>query len=397
MVAIEKLHDINLRVADIMKQQQQLKTQSLNWEKLYKEATDVQKKLIEQSTEYAKRNDMLNTNIENLQKEINERGSQQQQWSITHETLLAENISLSAQLQTLTAEFQALKAREESQLSMKFGVEKEQELLKAINEDLQEQLIASQKLNSELQEELQALKITLVEEQAQANSVSQQKKSIEKEMAHLKENSQGQLSELHSKNSQLAGQMDNLAAENRQVRESLEAKDKKTTELEQQISALNAKMQDMEIQAAIAEEEKTGLMNEMDRLKASLFVIEQENDQLKSAAKTYEESIATVAAPESTQGSGSDDEQVRFLYAELQASQATNAELEKQIRNYIDIISNQPHGDQEPSLKNLEDQNKIVKLAQSIEDNTVASNMELRQKLNEMIKEVDRCIAKLSS
>jgi hypothetical protein len=95
---------------------------------------------------------------------------------------------------------------------------------------------------------------------------------------------------------------------------------------------------------------------------------------------------------------GSNDDQVHFLYTELQASQARNLDLEKQLNTYIELLAEKGNGSLgSEELKNLQEQNKISKLAEAIEGNSVASNLDLKQKLNEMIKEVDRCIAKLSS
>ena len=124
-----------------------------------------------------------------------------------------------------------------------------------------------------------------------------------------------------------------------------------------------------------------------------------ENNLIKQIANPIKQNQPVkIAEKASEQPSGSQN-QVHFLYAELQESQKAYLRLENQLNQYIEILSERQNmTNLEPdSLNNLQEQNKIVKLAEAIEGNTVTSNLELKQKLNEMIKEVDRCIAKLNS
>ena len=162
MAVLEKIQEINLRVADLIKQQQQFKAQAQNWEHLYKEATDIQKRLLNQNTDTARINDELRQELDALKSNLNASEQEQSQWLDTMSQLETEAATLKSQLQTAQSELVNLRAQQEQQLSMHFGAEKEQEQLKALSEDLKEQLHASQQLNGELQSELQFAKIELV-------------------------------------------------------------------------------------------------------------------------------------------------------------------------------------------------------------------------------------------
>ncbi len=401
MAVIEKIQDINNRVAEIIRQQEQLKSQAKNWENLYKEATDIQKRLIEQSTENAKKNDSLNQQIAGLKSDIETREKHQKDFGEKHQSLVNENSNLSKQLLQVNNELQAWRIKEEQQLSMHFGVEKEQEQLKALTDDLKEQLFASQQLNHELQTALQEAKITMVEEQAQANIIAQQKSSLEKEVSQLKEKFQNEISELHSKNSLNLDQLEKLQLENRKLQDEIVAINQSESEKLIALETLNGKIEEMEAQMALppAPDNEDFYTSRIAQLNAQISNMEFEKELMKKNMVHVDPPQPAKIADISNQGSGSNTDQVHFLYAELQASQMAKEALEKQIHNYIEIIASQNKREEmNPlELKNLQEQNKIVKLAEAIEGNTVASNIELKQKLNEMIKEVDRCIAKLSS
>ncbi|MCX6189323.1 MAG: hypothetical protein NTW54_06950 [Bacteroidetes bacterium] len=401
MAFIEKIQDINLRVANIIKQQQQLKSQAQNWEHLYKEATEVQKKLIEQSTENIKRIDALSNEITTLKTDLAASELKHQQLIEKQNNLTVEHLGLKSENQNISNELHALRLKEEQQLTLHFGNEKEQEQLKAICEDLKEQLQASQQLNTELQTDLQASKIAWVEEQAQATTTAQQKNSLEKELTLLKDKYQTQLSELHSKISHSESQTEKGIAEKRKLQENVAELTQSNENKQAELTLFQEKLGEMEIQLSLPPElnENSALISQIEQLTAQIANLEFERDLIKETHLLAENARPTKIVETSNQGSGSNDDQIHFLYAELQTSQALNSELENQIHSYIDIIAEQTKkAEAVPSeLKNLAEQNKIVKLAEAIEGNTVASNIELKQKLSEMIKEVDRCIAKLSS
>lgn len=167
------------------------------------------------------------------------------------------------------------------------------------------------------------------------------------------------------------------------------------------LETLNGKIEEMEAQMALppAPDNEDFYTSRIAQLNAKISNMEFEKELMKKNMVLVDPPQPAKIADISNQGSGSNTDQVHFLYAELQASQMAKEALEKQIHNYIEIIASQNKREEmNPlELKNLQEQNKIVKLAEAIEGNTVASNIELKQKLNEMIKEVDRCIAKLSS
>jgi chromosome segregation ATPase len=400
MAALQQLQDINLRVTALIKQQQQLKTQAQNWENLYKEATDVQKKLIEQSTGNAKLNDSLTAEISKLKSGTAEWEHKHAALNEKHSIIATEYEKIKNQLQHTQNELQAMRVKEEQQLSMHFGSEKEQEHLRAITEDLKEQLLASQKLNEELQTALQAARITLVEEQAHANSVAQQKNNLEKEISLLKEKYQDQVSELHSRISLTEGLNEKLSGEAKKHQETMADVNLNKNDEQQTIAKLNTLIE--ELQARISTElapENSLLNSRVEQLTAQVANMQFENELKKKTKTLAETTIPSNMVETVNQNSGSNEDQVHFLYAELQASQGRNAELEMKLESYIGLLSEdrEKKASEPEELKNLQEQNKIVKLAEAIEGNTVASNVELKQKLNEMIKEVDRCIAKLSS
>lgn len=73
-----------------------------------------------------------------------------------------------------------------------------------------------------------------------------------------------------------------------------------------------------------------------------------------------------------------------LLHIDNQVLKNKNAELEALVERQKNII------------KDIEENNKIVKIAESI-SNTKADQSELKGKIDEYLKEIDRCIALLSS
>lgn len=401
MAVLEKIQEINLRVADLIKQQQQFKAQAQNWEHLYKEATDIQKRLLNQNTDTARINDELRQELDALKSNLNASEQEQSQWLDTMSQLETEAATWKSQLQSAQSELVNLRAQQEQQLSMHFGAEKEQEQLKALSEDLKEQLHASQQLNGELQSEVQLAKINLVEEQALLNNTKQQNVSLDKELNLLKEKYQHEISALHSQHAALTQQLDKSGAEQRMLQDNLlalsESENKKILALE----LLQQQLEEMEMSSDLPVEpvESEHLTSRIAQLMAQIANLEFEKDLMKQNRVSHPIAVVQEEVTPIHPEAAGNHHQMEFLYAELKASQVTNSELERQIHQYIERLATQQAATKEESteLKNLAEQNKIVKLAEAIEGNTVASNIELKQKLNEMIKEVDRCIAKLSS
>lgn len=401
MAILETINDISLRVSNILIQQQQLKTQAVNWENLYREATEVQKKLLEQGTTQSKQNETLITSVEELKLQLSKQKLELEE-ALTKQTEgSTENEKLKSHIAGITLELQLQKKQEEQQLSLHFGVEKEQEKLKALNEDLQEQLKASQLLNQELQEELQATKISMVEELADASTKLQQKNNLTDELSKIKEKYQIDLSALHSKNSELETQLETFRVENQKISESKKELASINTQKAESIEFLTLQLTELEtkISTTPINNPDVYLNSKIEQLTAQIHNLIFENNLIKQIANPIKQNQPVkIAEKASEQPSGSQN-QVHFLYAELQESQKAYLRLENQLNQYIEILSERQNmTNLEPdSLNNLQEQNKIVKLAEAIEGNTVTSNLELKQKLNEMIKEVDRCIAKLNS
>ena len=401
MAILETINDISLRVSNILIQQQQLKTQAVNWENFYREATEVQKKLLEQGTTQSKQNETLITSVEELKLQLSKQKLELEE-ALTKQTEgSTENEKLKSHIAGITLELQLQKKQEEQQLSLHFGVEKEQEKLKALNEDLQEQLKASQLLNQELQEELQATKISMVEELADASTKLQQKNNLTDELSKIKEKYQIDLSALHSKNSELETQLETFRVENQKISESKKELASINTQKAESIEFLTLQLTELEtkISTTPINNPDVYLNSKIEQLTAQIHNLIFENNLIKQLANPIKQNQPVkIAEKASEQPSGSQN-QVHFLYAELQESQKAYLRLENQLNQYIEILSERQNmTNLEPdSLNNLQEQNKIVKLAEAIEGNTVTSNLELKQKLNEMIKEVDRCIAKLNS
>ena len=51
---------------------------------------------------------------------------------------------------------------------------------------------------------------------------------------------------------------------------------------------------------------------------------------------------------------------------------------------------------QKESIKNLEEKNKIIKLAKSLSDSNPGT-AEMKYKINELVREIDKCIAQMNS
>lgn len=51
---------------------------------------------------------------------------------------------------------------------------------------------------------------------------------------------------------------------------------------------------------------------------------------------------------------------------------------------------------QKETIKNLEERNKIIKLAKSLTESD-ANSAEIKYKINELVREIDKCIAQMNS
>jgi hypothetical protein len=51
---------------------------------------------------------------------------------------------------------------------------------------------------------------------------------------------------------------------------------------------------------------------------------------------------------------------------------------------------------QKETIKNLEEKNKIIKLAKSLADST-PDTAAMKQKINELVREIDKCIAQMNN
>lgn len=84
------------------------------------------------------------------------------------------------------------------------------------------------------------------------------------------------------------------------------------------------------------------------------------------------------------------EDRLRNLLAEHDALKASNIALKTENERLTNII-----GSQNEEIKNFQNQEKITKIVSSIAEGT-HDNAELKLKINEYIKEIDRCIVFLS-
>ncbi len=60
-----------------------------------------------------------------------------------------------------------------------------------------------------------------------------------------------------------------------------------------------------------------------------------------------------------------------------------------ELKNMLDV--------QKQTIKNLEEKNKIIKLAKSLTESEAKDSAEMKYKINEIVREIDKCIAQLNS
>ena len=78
------------------------------------------------------------------------------------------------------------------------------------------------------------------------------------------------------------------------------------------------------------------------------------------------------------------------LLSELNHKKIREKELEKHVLELMNMVE-----DQKNTIIRLEERNKIVKLAESL-SNSKSDIQELKKKVNEYIREIDKCIRLLS-
>ncbi len=83
-------------------------------------------------------------------------------------------------------------------------------------------------------------------------------------------------------------------------------------------------------------------------------------------------------------------EQLRSVGALLDAVRAENETLKSEIRHLQEVIAIQKN-----TITDLEDKNKIVKIAEAVQLSRTDKKA-AKLKINEFIREIDRCIAVLS-
>lgn len=84
-------------------------------------------------------------------------------------------------------------------------------------------------------------------------------------------------------------------------------------------------------------------------------------------------------------------EKVKLLAEKYQQQVEINKKLEIQVAEL-----NKKLAEQNEVIKDLEERNKILKLAKSLNGNTDENITGIKLKINELVKEIDRCVALLN-
>ncbi len=78
------------------------------------------------------------------------------------------------------------------------------------------------------------------------------------------------------------------------------------------------------------------------------------------------------------------------LIEEQNRQQAENIRLNSEMEALKKVVS-----DQERTIKSLEEKNKLLKIAKTLE--TKEGNVEAKLKINELVREIDKCIGLLNT
>lgn len=84
-------------------------------------------------------------------------------------------------------------------------------------------------------------------------------------------------------------------------------------------------------------------------------------------------------------------EKTKMLAEKYQQQVKKNNELEIQLAELKQKLAQQNE-----TLKDLEERNKILKLAKSLNGNTDENILGIKLKINELVKEIDKCVALLN-
>jgi chromosome segregation ATPase len=380
MELAEKISFIHSRITSLIEQKELLTSQASNWKELYAEATEVQKKLIGQSTENARQADHFRVEVSELKTSLYEARQ-------SADASQARNAELERKILRLQ------RIEEEFKIADSQAAE-----LRTMISDLEQQLGASQDLNKELQEEVQEARMQLTELQG----VSIQAEELRAQLAKAVEEHTVEASALHSRISELESSRMTESSDRSETDSLIASLQEDIRQKQSALSVLNNQLEDMQHHLA-----NNPLKEANDFLNTRVAQLEAEIVNLKYERQVMEESIHIMEEKEKSAGiaeamqpeQGMGDERYDLLYHELQSSLAANAALEKQLGAYMQIIAGNGLGEGQfpEGIKNPVEQKNFIKLAEAIDENSVESNIELKGRLNEMIKEIDRCIAKLSS
>ncbi len=88
-------------------------------------------------------------------------------------------------------------------------------------------------------------------------------------------------------------------------------------------------------------------------------------------------------------------EEIQKNVSEIASQRNQYKEEVARLSNEINNLSSQLKS-KESEIEELEQKYKIMKLAKSLEGGEVESNKDLKLKINEMVREIDKCIALLN-
>lgn len=95
-------------------------------------------------------------------------------------------------------------------------------------------------------------------------------------------------------------------------------------------------------------------------------------------------------------------EDVSFVISSLERKVKELLKSHKEIRDRNSVLAaelaevRKTADSQKETIKSLEEKNKIIKLAKSLSDSN-PDTAEMKYKINELVREIDRCIAQMNS
>ncbi len=310
---------------------------------------------------YGAENDQLKSEVMLLRERLEE--LQEKEPPLMKE-LRSENIQLNGEVSELRKELEETKEALNNRLNSVSGIrsifEEEKSQWRIENSNLQNELRQVKILNEEWAQKLEAETAHIVKK-AEFNAAEVEKLKMEAEL---------QKSIFHSENEALQVQVEDLSCE--------------LNQLNKEITRLNEEKEKTE---ALLLKEKQLLQGQLEKMNAQLLQeqLEKMNAQ-QHKEKTAEEELFIDKL----------FKQMDALNEEKMRLQADKEEVETEINKLQEKFAELGHTIelQKGEIKNLEETNKQIKLAQALAFST-KDKTATKLKINELVREIDKCIALL--